>query len=226
VPKGVNRLTLRTVHDLRFGFHCEGFSFIRFGMGANQETQPSLLLRLRDPGDDAAWSRFVSIYTPLIAAFCRGRGLSETDAADVAQDVLKSVAGAIPRFTYDPQRSSFRNWLFTVVRSKLNNFFVAQARQPRQAGETTVQHFTDNEPALEETWHREYQANLVRWAADQIRPEFKEATWNAFWRTAILGQAAEQVAIEVGLSVNALYIARSRVTTRLRQVIQTVEHEG
>jgi RNA polymerase sigma-70 factor (ECF subfamily) len=143
----------------------------------------------------------------------------------VTQDVLKSIVGAIPRFTYDPERSSFRNWLFTVVRSKLNNFFAAQARQPRHAGETTVQRFTDNEPALEETWQREYQANLVRWAAEQIRPEFKDATWTAFWRTAILGEAAERVASELSLTINALYIARSRVTTRLRQIIQTVEHE-
>jgi RNA polymerase sigma factor (sigma-70 family) len=194
-------------------------------MSANQETQPSLLIRLRDPGDDVAWSRFVSIYTPLIFGFCRSRGLSETDAGDVAQDVLKSVAGAMPRFSYEPERSSFRNWLFTVVRSKLNNFFAAQARQPRPAGETTLQHFSDNEPALEETWDREYQANLVRWAAEQIRTEFKDATWNAFWRTAILGEAVEQVATELSLSLNALYIARSRVTTRLRQVIETVEHE-
>jgi RNA polymerase sigma factor (sigma-70 family) len=194
-------------------------------MGANLETQPSLLLRLRDSGDDAAWSRFAAIYTPLIVAFCRGRGLSDPDAADVAQDVLKAIVGAIPRFSYEPERSSFRNWLFTVVRSKLNNFFAAQARQPRQAGETTVQHFTDNEPALEETWHREYQANLVRWAAEQVRAEFKDPTWNAFWRTAILGQPAEQVAAELRLSVNALYIARSRVTTRLRQVIEAVEYE-
>ena len=194
-------------------------------MGANQETQPSLLLRLRDHGDDAAWSRFASIYTPLILAFCRGRGLSETDAADVAQDVLKSVAGAIPRFSYDPERSSFRNWLFTVVRSKLNNFFATQARQPRRAGDTTVQRFMENEPTLEETWHREYRANLVRWGAEQIRPEFKPATWDAFWRTAILGEAPERVATDLSLSVNALYIARSRVTNRLRQVIATVEHE-
>ena len=195
-------------------------------MVANLETQPSLLLRLRDPSDDAAWSRFASLYTPLIFAFCRGRGLSEADAADVAQDVLKAIAGAIPRFSYDRSRSSFRNWLFTVVRSKLNNFFAAQARQPRPAGETTVQHFADHEPALEETWQREYQANLLRWAAEQVRAEFKDATWNAFWRTAILEEPAEQVAADLRLTVNALYIARSRVTTRLRQVIRMVEHEG
>lgn len=192
---------------------------------AGARTQPSLLLRLRDTEDHAAWSQFVSIYTPLIFAFCRGRGLSEADAADVAQDVLKAVARAIPRFNYDPSRSSFRNWLFTVVRSKLNNFFATRARQPRRAGDTTIQRFIEGEPdcASEETWHREYQANLVLWATEQIRSEFKDTTWNAFWRTAILAEAIEQVAVDLGLSVNALYVARSRVTTRLKQVIQSVE---
>jgi RNA polymerase sigma factor (sigma-70 family) len=190
-------------------------------MAADFQTRPSLLLRLRDAGDEAAWSQFVAVYTPLIFAFCRGRGLSETDASDVTQDVLKAVAGAIPRFNYDPQRSSFRNWLFTVVRSKLNSFLMVQARQPRLAGETTIQQFIENEPerALEETWKREHQANLLRWAAGQIRKEFKDATWDAFWRTAILGENADTVAGELGLSMNALYIARSRVTGRLKQAI-------
>ena len=194
-------------------------------MSAGQSTRPSLLLRLRDAHDEAAWSQFVAIYTPLIFAFCRGRGLSETDAADVAQEVLRAVAGAIPQFTYDPGRSSFRNWLFTVVRSKMNNFFAVQARQPRLAGDTTLRQFVEGEPdrAIEETWQREYQANLVRWAAGQIQSEFKAQTWDAFWRTAIQGETAETVAGELGLTLNALYIARSRITNRLKQTIQTIE---
>ena len=189
------------------------------------QTRPSLLLRLRDAGDEAAWAQFVSLYTPLIFAFCRGRGLSEADAGDVSQEVLKAVTVAIPRFQYDPERSSFRNWLFTVVRSKLNNFLAAQVRQPRLAGETTIQRFVDGEPdpALEEGWRREYQANLVRWAAGQIQGEFKRQSWDAFWRTAIQGEPAEAVARELGLTLNALYIARSRVTSRLKQAIQDVE---
>lgn len=194
-------------------------------MAADLQTRPSLLLRLRDAGDEAAWSQFVAIYTPLIFAFCRGRGLSESDAGDVSQDVLRAVAGAIPRFDYNPERSSFRNWLFTVVRSKLNNFIAAQARQPRLAGETTLQQFVEGEPdqSLEENWQRDYQANLVRWAAGQIQGEFKAQTWDAFWRTAVLGESAETVAGELGLTLNALYIARSRVTSRLKQMIQGVE---
>jgi len=194
-------------------------------MAADLPTRPSLLLRLRDAGDNEAWSQFVAVYTPLIFAFCLSRGLTETDAGDVTQDALKAVAGAIPRFEYDPRRSSFRNWLFTVVRSKLNNFLAAQARQPRPAGESTLQRFVENEPesAMEEAWQHEYQVNLVRWAAGRIQGEFKAQTWNAFWRTAVQGEPAETVAGELGLSLNALYIARSRVTGRLKQMIESIE---
>ena len=194
-------------------------------MRADLQTRPSLLRRLQHAGDEAAWSQFVAIYTPLIFAFCRSRGLSETDARDVSQEVLKSVVGAVPRFEYDPQRSSFRNWLFTVVRSKLNNHFHAQARQPRSAGDTTLEHFVETEPdrPLEERWRQEYQLNLVRWASQQIKPEFKPHTWEAFWRTAVQGEQAEQVAGELGVTLNALYIARSRVTVRIRQLIQELD---
>lgn len=190
-------------------------------MSADLPTRASLLYRLREAGDNQAWSEFVAIYTPLIFAFCRGRGLSEADAGDVSQDVLKAVAGAISRFDYDPARSSFRNWLFTVVRSKLNNHLAAQSRRPRPAGETTLQQFAELTPdsAAEDAWRREYQSHLVNWAANQIRREFKDATWNAFWRTAILGEDADVVARELGVSINALYIARSRVTGRLKQKI-------
>src|SRR6185436_8977534 len=102
-------------------------------------TRPSLLLRVRDVNDDAAWSQFVEIYTPLVFGYCRARGLQEGDAADVAQETLRAVAKAIGKFEYDPQRGKFRNWLLTVVRSKLHNFLAQQQRQPALAGETTLQ---------------------------------------------------------------------------------------
>src|SRR5204863_347400 len=93
------------------------------------------------------------------------------------------------------------------------------------AGDTTLNEFAERETdaSLESSWQQEYQANLVRWAADQIRSEFKAQTWDAFWRTAIEGQPAEKVADELKLSLNALYIARSRVTTRLKQISQSID---
>jgi len=197
-------------------------------MAADLPTRPSLLLRLRDAEDHAAWSQFVTVYSPLIFAFCRGRGLTEIDSGDVTQDVLRAVAGAIPRFQYDPQRSTFRNWLFTVVRSKLNNFLAGLARRPRLAGDTTIEHYVATEPdaAWEETWQREYRANLVRWAAERIRAEFKSETWNAFWQTAMEGRPGDVVAAELGISLNALYIARSRVTARLKQTVDELEEDA
>ena len=194
-------------------------------MAADLPTRPSLLVRLRDANDHAAWSQFVSVYTPLIFGFCCKRGLNETAAGDVCQEVLRAIAKAIPQYQYDPGRSTFRNWLFTVVRSKFNNHLASQARQPRLAGDTTIHAFTESEadPALEESWRREYQANLIQWAATQIQKEFKAQTWDAFRRTALLGEAAEVVAGELGLSLNALYVARSRVTRRLKEAIESIE---
>ena len=194
-------------------------------MAADLPTRPSLLVRLRDANDHAAWSQFVTVYTPLIFGFCCKRGLNETAAGDVCQDVLQAVAKAIPKYQYDPERSTFRNWLFTVVRSKFNNHLTAQSRQPRLAGDTTILQFAENEAdaALEESWRREYQANLVRWASEQIQKEFKTQTWDAFRRTALQGEAPEVVAGELGLSLNALYVARSRVTRRLKEAIESIE---
>jgi len=102
-------------------------------------TRPSLLLRIRDVGNHEAWEQFVEIYTPLVYGFCRSRGLQDADAADVAQESMRAVAQAIGKFEYDPQRGKFRNWLLTVVQSKLHNFLAQQQRQPTPAGETTLQ---------------------------------------------------------------------------------------
>jgi|KBSSwiStaDraftv2_1062776.scaffolds.fasta_scaffold732428_2 RNA polymerase sigma-70 factor (ECF subfamily) len=194
-------------------------------MAADLPTRPSLLVRLRDADDHTAWSQFVAVYTPLIFGFCCKRGLNETAAGDVCQEVLKAIAKAIPQYQYDPGRSTFRNWLFVVVRSKFNNHVAAQARQPRLAGDTTIHEFAEKEAdtALEESWRREYQANLVRWASSLIQKEFKAQTWDAFRRTALQGEPAEIVAGELGLSLNALYVARSRVTRRLKEAIESIE---
>jgi RNA polymerase sigma-70 factor (ECF subfamily) len=195
--------------------------------GDSLHTRASLLIRLRDARDESAWGQFVEIYTPLIYGFCRGRGLQEADAADVCQEVLCTVSRGAARFEYDPSKGKFRNWLFTVVRSKLNNFFATRQRQPDPAGPSTLMQMVDadSNPVDQSEWDAQYLRHIFNWAAERVRPEFQESTWQAFWKTTVEEEDGKQVAESLGLSVGAVYVAKSRVLTRLRQEIQLVEEE-
>src|SRR4051794_29157890 len=93
-------------------------------------TRASLLLRLRDPRDEAAWREFVGLYAPLVYGYARKQGLQDADAADLSQEVLGSVAGAVGRLDYDPAKGAFRNWLFTVVRRKLSDWRRGRKNDP------------------------------------------------------------------------------------------------
>jgi RNA polymerase sigma-70 factor (ECF subfamily) len=192
-------------------------------------TRPSLLLRIRNAQDKEAWSQFVEVYAPLVYGFVRKRGIQEADAADLTQDVLRTVAVAAGRLEYDPQKGSFRGWLFTVTRNKLRNFLADQLRQCRGTGGTSAQHLLEAQQGRDEdearTWDQEYEQRLFAWAADQVRDKFQESTWRAFWQTAVEGQSAKTVAERFGLSVGAVYIARSRVLARLREQIESLHDE-
>ena len=189
-------------------------------------TRPSLLLRVRDVNDNLAWTQFVEIYTPLIYGYCRSRGLQDGDAADVAQESMRAVAKAIGKFEYDPQRGKFRNWLLTVVQSKLYNFLAQQKRQPELAGETTLQLKLGPEAVEDATWEADYYRAIFNWAAERIRGEFQESTWQAFWRTTIDERDGKEVAESLGISVGAVYVAKSRVIARLKQEIRSVDAES
>src|SRR5262245_16830232 len=109
-------------------------------------TRASLLVRLRDPGDEAAWREFVELYGPLVYGYARKQGLQDADAADLTQEVLLAVAGAVGRLDYDPGRGSFRNWLFTVVRNKLSNWRAAAANRLRGTGDSETHRLLEQCP--------------------------------------------------------------------------------
>lgn len=193
-------------------------------------TRLSLLVRLCDARDDAAWSQFVEIYAPLVYGFARKHGLQDADAADLTQDVLQAVSGGIRNFDYDPRRGTFRGWLFTVVRNKLRNFLAVQDRPGRGSGDTDAQHRLQELPAREEDqsawWDEEYERRVFAWAAEQARGAFSEATWQAFWQTAIEGKTGPQAAQALGMSVAAVYLAKGRVMNRLKDIIRQTLDES
>src|SRR5262245_9258409 len=151
-------------------------------------TRPSLLVRIRDAGDREAWREFVEVYAPLVYQFARRRSLQDADAADLTQDVLQAVAGASKRLVYDPERGTFRAWLYTVARNKLRNFLLARQRRHEDGDPALL----DETPAREEVelWEREYEQRLFDWAAEQVRGHFQATTWRAFWMTAVEGRGA------------------------------------
>ena len=190
-------------------------------------TSPSLLLRLRDVNDAEAWREFVRLYTPLIFGHCTRHGLQEADAADVAQEVMRVAAQTMPHFEYNAQRGKFRGWLLQTTRHRLYKFYRRKNRAPQPASETTLERFLDQEPCADEQarWEEEYRQRLFNWAAEKARPEFQPATWDAFWLTAVETLSVKEVSRQVGISIGAVYIARSRVTARLRELIETATDE-
>jgi RNA polymerase sigma-70 factor (ECF subfamily) len=188
-------------------------------------TRASLLVRLRDPRDREAWRKFVDLYAPLIYHHARKQGLQDADAVDLAQDVLVAVVGAIGRLEYDPHRGTFRGWLFTIVRRKLANWRRAERSRRRDGGpadDRLLEQCPDPAPA-EGVWEADWQEHVYAWACEQIRRDVVDSTWEAFWRTAIDGRPGKQVAAELGLSVTAVYRARSRVLARLKELVRSAQ---
>jgi RNA polymerase sigma factor (sigma-70 family) len=188
------------------------------------DTRASLLLRLQQPDDERAWQEFVEIYQPLIERLAIRYGLQSADAQDISQEVLARVAKAIPEWEHDPARGSFRGWLTRVTRNLTIEQFRTRARRPLTNPESgQLEQFQRDADSI---FQLEQQRELFGWAARKARDQFVPTTWQAFWLTAVEQQSPSEVAEQLGLSTGAVYIARSRVMARLRELIEQTEFES
>ncbi len=189
-------------------------------------TRVTLLARIRDGRDTDAWREFVQLYGPVVYRFARNRGLQDADAADLMQDVMRSVARNAHRMEYDPKRGTFRGWLYTVTRNKIYNFLSSQRNRPRASGDPDAHERLDATPARDDgegpdaDWEREYQRRLSARAMDRVKGEFQPSTWQAFWQTAVDGKTAAEVGAGLQMTPGAVYVAKSRVLARLRDEVK------
>jgi RNA polymerase sigma-70 factor (ECF subfamily) len=191
-------------------------------------THPSLVLRLRNPRDEAAWQEFVEVYEPLVYRLVRRKGFQHADADELTQDVLLTVVQAVDRWEPDSRRGTFRGWLATIARRLMINFLYSPSRQFRGTGRSSVlEHLLqlpDGNPAQSQVFDLELKRGVFDWAARQVAEQVESSTWEAFWRTAVEAQPVEAVARDLGMSEGAVYIARSRVMRRLRITVERHEH--
>src|SRR5262245_1410871 len=180
-------------------------------------TSITLLSALRNSGDQAAWERFVRIYTPFIYYWGRKAGLQSADAADLVQEVFALLVRKLPEFRYDTGKS-FRGWLRTVT---LNKWREKNRRRVLKYNDTVGQQLEKlpNEEDLELSWNREYSQQLVRSALGELEPLNEPVTWNMFWQHAVCGRPAAEVARQYGCSLWQVYGAKSRVLRQLRDYL-------
>jgi RNA polymerase sigma-70 factor (ECF subfamily) len=182
-------------------------------------TRPSLLMRLRDAGDQEAWADFVRLYAPAIYRFARRKGLQDADAADLTQEVLRSVSGSIGRLDFDRRQGMFRSWLFTLAHRRLCDWCISRQRREQGSGDSAMLDVLNAQPdrADEQHWEQDLEREMFARAAEKIRGAFSETTWQAFWQTAVEGKSGKEVAQALGISVGAVYLAKSRVMVRLKE---------
>lgn len=184
-------------------------------------TSQSLLECLRAAPDSAAWGRFVDIYGPLIYRWLRQFGLQDHDARDVGQEVLIAVAREMPTFQYEPGKGAFRGWLRVTMLNRLRGFWRDRKTKPAGWGYGDVEHeleeLADLDSDASRCWDDEHDRYVLTRLLEMLKVEFESTTWQAFWRVAVDGEKVAIVASALGISANAVYLAKSHVLRRLRE---------
>jgi RNA polymerase sigma-70 factor (ECF subfamily) len=177
-------------------------------------TSVNLLKRLKEPNAESAWARFVELYTPLMFYWSRQHGLNATDAADLVQDILAVLVSKLASFEYDASLR-FRGWLHTVTLNKARDWNRRNVLRPGTSQSSFMEkvaggHRSD---AFDEV---EYRSFLIERAKKLIAAEFEPVTWTACWKYVAEDRSAADVAEELGISANAVRVAKCRVLKRLR----------
>jgi RNA polymerase sigma-70 factor (ECF subfamily) len=188
------------------------------------DTSFSLLHRLRVQPDADAWRRLVELYTPLIHGWLRRHGVTAADADDLTQDVMAVVVRELPRFEHNQQRGAFRNWLRTIAVNRLRMLWRGRQTRPIATGNSdflkVLDEMEDPKSSLRQRWDQEHDQHVARRLMELVEPQFEPLTWRAFRRVVLDGIKAAVAAAELGMSVNAVLLAKSRVLARLRQEMQ------
>jgi RNA polymerase sigma-70 factor (ECF subfamily) len=184
------------------------------------QTRQSLLLRAQT-GEEDAWADLTDLYRPLILGWLNRQGVPARDLEDLSQDILLSVVKHLPTFQHSGRRGAFRAWLRTIVCSRTTDYWRRQDAGTQASGGSgaaaALEQIADPDSDLNRQWDEEHDSYVLDCLLDLVAEEFEPATLQAFRRLALDGAAGTEVARELGMSVAAVYGAKSRVLQRIRQ---------
>jgi RNA polymerase sigma-70 factor, ECF subfamily len=180
-------------------------------------TPATLLEQVRRPDNTVAWERFVRLYTPLLLSFAKRQGLQDQDCADLVQDVFLALVRVMPYFQYDPNRS-FRSWLGTLTWNRLKDRLRQRHALPIAADNPLWQviHTSSEQEAFDED---EYRRVLLTRALGIVESESNPVTWQLFLATVLQSHSPADTASKFHVTLNAVYLARSRTLRRLKEVV-------
>ncbi len=184
------------------------------------DTSISLIENLQRNPDDDGWRELLELYTPLMKAWMLRFGANRQDLDDVVQEVMAVVVKRFPEFKREPHKGAFRGWLRKITANCLKKQWRGAKKSPRPVGGSDfaemVEALQDPNSGVSRIWEREHDQHVLKYLLSSIRHEFKDATWQAFQLTAQEGKTADEAAEQLGITPNAVFIARSRVLARLR----------
>jgi RNA polymerase sigma-70 factor, ECF subfamily len=191
------------------------------GLDVMGPTSVSLLGRLQIQDDQQAWNRLFDLYTPLIRNWLKRHGVNDRDSDDLIQEVLTVVIRRYPEFQHNERTGAFRAWLKSIAFNVSRDFWKANRIRPKAPGGTDFGQYLDQlanpDNPLSQAWNREHDLHITRKLMELIRDSFAEKTWLAFERVTLDGITPDEVAKELGITVNAVFIAKSRVLAKMRE---------
>lgn len=197
-------------------------------------TRQSLLERLKDWDDQESWKQFYDTYWKLIYGVGKRCGLSHSDAEDLVQDTVISVARKMPTFEYEPNRCAFKTWLMQMTRWRLADRFGGKARRhahppPESLDENPelLAHASKKEiPAVEAIWEEEWQKNLMDLAIRAVKNQVPAEHFQIFDLYVLRNWPAARVARSLSVNIGQVYLTKHRVTRLIHKEIRRLEAQG
>ena len=183
------------------------------------QTSLTWLGRLAGSPTDGDWRQLLDVYGPLLRGWMARTGVPAADHDDLTQEVLMVVVAKVNDFDHRGP-GAFRGWLRGILANRVGDYLRRERGRVAAGGgsdaRAQLEALADPDSHLSRLWDREHDAHLAARAMARVRPDFTDGTWEAFARQVRDGRSAKEVAAELGISVNAALVAKSRVLRRLR----------